>query len=169
MRICHQHPDQLGLVPRVRRRAASPSLVSSGGTWLISLTSGADSIGALALKHGSSIYGPKDCKRYDVPPLPPHGTPTVTPSLERLNERLERLAFGRRPEGYNAPPLETYTSTATEHGDVVRATEEYVRWFRRAYPAAGSEDRVSQPSPRPSSEGTGGTEQRDSPLTRFKS
>ena len=155
MRRGHPHPDGVGLDDRMRRGAAPPPLVSQGEAWLISLTSGADSIGALALRHGSSIYGPKDCKRYDGPPLPPHGTPTATPSLERLNERLERLAFGRRPEGHNAPPLETYTSTPTEHGDVVRATPEYVRWFRRAYPAAGPGDPAEVPAARPDPEGYG--------------
>ena len=108
---------------------------------------------------------PPDCVRLDGPALPPGGTPDVIPSLERLNERLERLAFGRRPEGHDSPPLETYTTTATEHGDMVRATEEYVRWFQRAYPAAGPEDRVSQPTPRPSPKGDG---RKASALARFK-
>ena len=94
--------------------------------------------------------------RLEGPALPPNGTPTRTPSLERLNERLERLAFGGRPEGHDAPPLETYTTTPTEHGDVVRATPEYVRWFHRTYPASGSEDRARVPSPRPAPEGYGG-------------
>ena len=101
-------------------------------------------------------YRPKGVNRLDGPALPPNGTPTATHSLERLNERLERLAFGRRPEGHDAPPLETYTTTPTEHGDVVRATPEYVRWFHRTYPAAGPEDRARLPAPRPSSEGYGG-------------
>jgi hypothetical protein len=108
------------------------------------------------LKHGSELYKPADTRRLDGPALPPNGTPTVTPSLERLNERLERLAFGRRPEGHDAPPLETYTTTPSEHGDLVRATPEYVRWFHRTYPAAGPEDRAGVPSPSPSSEGVGG-------------
>ena len=111
-----------------------------------------------ALEHGTPHYKPKSTHRLDGPALPPNGTPTRTASLERLNERLERLAFGRRPEGHDAPPLETYTTTPTEHGDVVRATEEYVRWFRRTYSVTGPEDRVSQPSPRPSSKGDGGAE-----------
>ena len=118
-----------------------------------------------ALLHGTPTYRPKSTNRYDGPALPPNGTPEPRRGLEDLNERLERLAFGRRPEGHDAPPLETYTTTATEHGDVVRATEEYVRWFRRTYPAAGPEDRVSQPTPRPSSEGVGGEK---SPLGHFK-
>ena len=109
-----------------------------------------------SIERGNGSYVPPDCVRLDGPALPPHGRPDVTPSLERLDERLERLAFGRRPQGHDAPPLETYTTTATEHGDVVRATSEYVRWFRRAHPAAGPEDRVSQPTPCPAPEGYGG-------------
>jgi len=90
------------------------------------------------------------------PALPPNGTPTPRPSLERLNERLERLAFGERLEGSDPPPLETYTVATAEHGDVYRATDEYVRWFRRTYSAAGGEDRVSGPPPRSAPEGMGG-------------
>ena len=99
---------------------------------------------------------PRGTNRYDGPALPPGGRPDTVAGLEKLNERLERLAFGRRPEGHDAPPLETYTTTPTEHGDVVRATPEYVRWFHRTYPAAGPEDRARVSSPRPSSEGYGG-------------
>ena len=106
---------------------------------------------------GPANYVPAGTRRLDGPALPPNGRPDAVASLEKLNERLERLAFGRRPEGHDAPPLETYTVTATEHGDVVRATPEYVRWFHRTYPASGPEDRVSQSSPGSSSEGYGGT------------
>ena len=100
----------------------------------------------------SAAYGrPPGTDRLEGPALPPNGTPTRTASLERLNERLEHLAFGRRPEGHDAPPLETYTTTPTAYGDVVRATSEYVRWFHRTYPAAGPADRacVSPPGPNP--------------------
>ena len=114
--------------------------------------------GSDVLRHGSAYYRPADTRRYDGPALPPNGTPTATPSLERLNERLERLAFGGRPEGHDAPPLETYTTTATEHGDVVRATPEYVRWFHRTYPAAGPEDRARIPTPSPVAQRVGGEE-----------
>ena len=109
------------------------------------------------LQAETPFYRPRGTSRYDGPALPPDGRPDTVAGLEKLNERLERLAFGRRPEGHDAPPLETYTTTPTEHGDVVRATPEYVRWFHRTYSAAGPENRVSQPSPRPSSEGVGGT------------
>ena len=122
--------------------------------------------GADVLEHGSATYKPNGCSRYTGAPLPPNGTPTPTHSLENLNERLERLAFGRRPEGFNSPPLETYTTTTTENGDVVRATPEYIRWFLRAYPAAGPENRLSRATPRPDPEGVGGEEK--SPLSHFK-
>lgn len=111
-------------------------------------------------------YRPRGTNRYDGPALPPNGRPDVAQGLEKLNERLERLAFGRRPEGHHAPPLETYTTTATEHGDVVRATQEYVRWFHRTYPASGSEDRARITTPRPDPEGVGGA--KASPLDRAK-
>jgi len=83
-----------------------------------------------------------------------------------LNERLERLAFGRRPDGHNAPPLETYTTTTTENGDVVRATPEYIRWFLRTYPTAGPENRLSRAASRPDPERVGGKEK--SALSHFK-
>ena len=121
-----------------------------------------------ALELGTPTYRPKGTNRYDGPALPPNGRPDAIPSLEGLNERLERLAFGRRPEGHDTPPLETYTTTATEHGDVVRATPEYVRWFHRTYPAAGSEDRACMSTPRPAPEGEGGKGKRSSPLDRFR-
>lgn len=114
--------------------------------------------GADVLRHGSNTYKPKGCSRFTGAPLPPNGTPIPTVSLERLNERLERLAFGARPEGSNAPPLETYTTTTTEHGDVYRATDEYVRWFHASYPKAGGADRLSRRSSRVSAEGMGGPE-----------
>ena len=122
--------------------------------------------GADALLHGSSTYKPKGCSRYTGAALPPDGTPTPRHNLENLNERLERLAFGRRPEGFNAPPLETYTTTTSENGDVVRATPEYIRWFLRAYPAAGPENRLSRAASRPDPERVGGEEK--SPLSHFK-
>ena len=124
---------------------------------------------ASVLVTGSATYKPAGCRRYTGATLPPHGTPTVTPSLERLNERLERLAFGRRPEGHNAPPLEAYTTTPTEHGDVVSATQAYREWFLRAYPAARSANSACVSAPGPAPKGVGGKEDRSSPLDRFKS
>ena len=114
--------------------------------------------GADVLRTGNATYKPKGCSRYTGAPLPPNGTPTPTNSLENLNERIERLAFGGRPEEFNAPPLETYTTTTTEHGDVVRATPEYIRWFLRTYPTAGPENRLGRAAPRPDPERVGGPE-----------
>ena len=105
---------------------------------------------------GPANYVPAGTQRLEGPALPPGGRPDAVAGLELLNERLERLAFGRRPEGHDSPPLETYTTTPTEHGDVVRATPEYVRWFHRTYPAAGPEDRARMPAPGPAPEGDGG-------------
>ena len=108
--------------------------------------------GADALLLGSSTYKPKGCSRYTGAALPPDGTPTPRHSLENLSERLEHLAFGAKPVGHNAPPLETYSVTTSEHGDVYRATDEYVRWFLSSYPKAGGENRLSR-------RGTGRTSQ----------
>ena len=155
------------MVALLRRQPLQPLSVrftDEGRCRVISAPTSASVLGSLsgkdALEHGTPTYRPRNTNRYDGPALPPNGTPTPTSSLENINERLERLAFGRRPEGHDAPPLETYTTTPTEHGDVVRATEEYVRWFRRTYPAAGPEDRARVPSPRTPSEGEGGTPNR---------
>ena len=52
--------------------------------------------------------------------------------------------------------MEAYTTTTSEYGDVVSATPEYIRWFLRAYPAAGPENRLGRAAPRPSVEGVGG-------------
>ena len=122
--------------------------------------------GADVLRHGNATYRPKDCSRFTGAPLPPNGTPTPTNSLENLSERLERLAFGAKPDGHNSPPLETYTVTTTEHGDVVRATPEFIRWFLRAYPAAGPENRLGRAAPRPDPEGVG--RQEGKTLNHFK-
>ena len=134
------------------------------------MTSAPDSAASdSVLVTGSDIYAPKGCRRITGAPLPPHGTPTPTTSLEKLNERLERLAFGPGPDDGSRPPMETYTIKAAEYGDVVSATPEYIRWFLRTYPAAGREDRVSLQASGPAPEGVGGTQNRTSPLTRFKS
>jgi len=75
--------------------------------------------------------------------------------INDLYARLERLAFADLG-GQDRPPLETYTVTPTSHGDVCRATPDYVRWFLRAYPAAGREDRARLQAPSPSPKGLGG-------------
>lgn len=140
----------------MRRRAPSPSHLEEA---CLLISPGSGGVSTAAPKKGplsaQSLY--QGCKRLSGPPLPPAGTPTATHSLERLNERLEHLAFAPRAEG--GPPLVTYTTTPSEHGDVVRATEAYVEWFRRTYPAAGRTDSARVPAPgAPSQRFGGGTD-----------
>ena len=68
--------------------------------------------------------------------------------------------------GQEPPPLETYTVTPGPYGDVCRATDEYVRWFRRTYPASERIDpaRVSAPGPAPEAVGGKGR-WKQNPLT----
>jgi len=54
--------------------------------------------------------------------------------------------------------METYTTSTGEHGDVYRATDEYVRWFYAAYPKAGRADRTRRLAPRVPTKGVGGSE-----------
>ena len=125
-----------------------------GGPWLTYLTTPDDSTswplgvaGPRPKLPGSATYKRSDYERLAGPPLPPGGTPTPIASLENLDERLERLAFPPTPTpGAERPPIETYTVTPSEHGDVYRATDEYVRWFRSRYPNAGGGDRVQRKS-----------------------
>ena len=147
---------------RLRRRTAAPSLVPEVA-WLNSPTSG----DGLTLKPaGGPLSAPslyQGSRRLSGPPLPPNGIPIHTSSLERLNERLEHLAFTPRPEG--GPPLETYTTTPSEHGDVVCATQAYVEWFRRTYPASRRADCARLQAPGAPDQGAGG---KASKLNRFK-
>ena len=119
-------------------------------------------------ERGTPHYKTRGTHRLEGPALPPNGRPETVPSLEGLNERLERLAFGGRPLGHDAPPLETYTVTPSTYGDICSATSEYVRWFLRTYPAAGPEDRARVPSSNPAPEGAGGEGKRSSPLDQFR-
>ena len=63
-----------------------------------------------------------------------------------MADRLEHLAFSPRPEG--GPPLETYTTATSEHGEIYRATPEFRAWMRSSYSGygAGSHGEVSAPS-----------------------
>ena len=49
------------------------------------------------------------------------------------------------PDGFDGPPLDTYETTPGPYGDVVRATNAYVAWFRRTYCLEGGKDRLGQP------------------------
>ena len=90
---------------------------------------------------------------------------SLIPSGASIEDRLTALGaicegYGSRPptppEGYNRPPLVTYTTTPTEHGDVVRATSDYVRWYLQQYPKAGGKDSARVIAHRSSPQGDGG-------------
>ena len=76
--------------------------------------------------------------------------------IDDLLARLEHLAYAPRLDGQDRPPLVTYTTTPTAHGDVVSATQDYREWFLRAYPAARREDLACVPPPGPAPQGLGG-------------
>lgn len=115
------------------------------------------------------FYRPRGTNRYDGPALPPGGRPDTLPGLEKLNERLERLAYGL-PSGTSGgrptPPLVTHTTTPGPYGDVVSATDDYIRWFRSCYPNARGEDPVRISRAVSPAEEVGG---KASPLDKFKS
>jgi len=86
----------------------------------------------------------------------PPATPTVTLSPEELDGRLERLAFPTEgATGAVRAPLEACRITTEEHGDLYRATDEYVRWFLSAYPKSRGDDRAQRPAARPASPAVG--------------
>jgi hypothetical protein len=80
-----------------------------------------------------------------------------------LFERLARLATTEPPEG--RPPLETYTTSPTAHGDVYRATDEFRRFMRSRYPGYGVGDHSSVRAPGSVAASLGG---KPGPLDRFK-
>ena len=84
--------------------------------------------------------------------MPIHG-------IRHLEERLERLAFPAEEVIRDGrAPLETYTTTTSEHGDIYRATDAYVAWLGSRLPGYGGLDRVSRAPSRPALEAVGGVE-----------
>ena len=63
----------------------------------------------------------------------------------------ETIANGRAP-------LETYTVTAGEHGDIYRASDAYIAWLRSRVPGYGGIDRVSRAPSRASAQEIRGKE-----------
>jgi len=102
----------------------------------------------------------------NAPTTPSGGTPAgdassskcltaLGASSDDLFERLARLATTEPPEG--RPPLETYTTTPTEHGDVYRATHEFRAWMRSNYRGYGVGNHSAVTPPRSVAETLGGT------------
>ena len=120
----------------------------------------------------------------NTPTTPPGSTaPEASPSTSSLSsgrlskaddllERLARLATTEPPEG--RPPLETYTTTPSAHGDIYRATDEFRRWLRSRYPGYGVGDHSSVRPLGSVASSLGGTpgglsgSAKQSPLDRFK-
>ena len=83
--------------------------------------------------------------------MPIHG-------IRKLDERLERLAFPTEEAcAEGRAPLETYTVTSAEFGDVYRATDAYVAWLGSRIPGYGGSDRITRASPRRETPEDGGT------------
>jgi len=102
-------------------------------------------------------FAPKDCRRVSGPHTPPPGTPTPIHGIRHLEERLERLAFPAEEVLANGrAPLETYTITSSEHGDIYRATSAYVEWLGSRVPGYGAERRIPGPPTRPTDQKVGG-------------
>jgi hypothetical protein len=77
-----------------------------------------------------------------------------TTLTNELNARLEHLAFAER--GGDQPPLVTYTTTSSPHGDVVSATPEFVAYLRRKVDGYGVEGPCRRAIPDRSAQGEGG-------------
>ena len=90
------------------------------------------------------------------------GLRKISDDSSDLLERLARLATTEPPEG--RPPLETYTTTPTEHGDIFRATPEFRDWIRSRYRGYGVGDHGTVKTPCPPPQKVGG----DGTLDRFK-
>lgn len=75
-----------------------------------------------------------------------NGLTAVAKGLEDLDDRLIHLAHAER--GSDAPPIDLYRATPTEHGEVVTATPEFVAYMRRKFPGYGVGVHGSLPAPR---------------------
>ena len=83
-------------------------------------------------------------------------TPTSGCLADDLLERLARLATSEPPAG--RPPLETYTTTPSAHGDIFRATPEFRAWLRSRYRGYGVGDYAAVEAPGAPPQAVGGTE-----------
>ena len=82
--------------------------------------------------------------------MPIHG-------IRHLDERLERLAFPTTEDLQQVrAPIETYTVTPGEYGDVVRATPEFIAFMRSRVGGYGGDDPVTRAPARSSSGEIGG-------------
>ena len=95
------------------------------------------------------------------------GSPSsLTSLLEGIDDRLIYLAHAER--GDDAPPLELYRTTPSEHGDVVTATSEFVAYMRRTFPGYGAGVHGALPAPCRQDPPVGEGDRKGSKLNRFK-
>ena len=80
-------------------------------------------------------------------------------SNDDIWERIAHLAITPRLD--DAPPLTTYRTTSSEHGEIYQATGEYIDWLRRKVPGYGELDPVVRATPSGPTSGAG-------KLDRFK-
>ena len=121
--------DSAGLSPELVRRYQSAKQRFRDTT--SALTSGTTTCTTTA---GGTLPGPASAS---------HSSNGLTRcTSEELFERLARLAT--TPRGPNSAPLETYRTTSTEHGEIYKASREYVDWLRRKVPGYGVEGSVSR-------------------------
>lgn len=73
------------------------------------------------------------------------GLTALAKGLEDLDDRLIHLAHAER--GADAPPIDLYRATPTEHGELVTATPEFVAYMRRKFPGYGVGVHGSLPAP----------------------
>ena len=86
--------------------------------------------------------------------------PTTSTGLTRFtsDDLLERLAkLATTPRGPDTAPLTTYTTSSTEHGEVYKATREYVDYLRLKVPGYGVQGSVGRPTPSCTTGGEGMT------------
>ena len=86
--------------------------------------------------------------------------PATSTGLTRFtsDDLLERLAkLATTPRGPDSSPLSTYTTTTGEHGEVYKASREYVDYLRRKIPGYGVEGSIGRPTPSCTAGGEGMT------------
>ena len=82
-------------------------------------------------------------------PTEPNTVSPTSSGLKRLEEEdlLERLArLATAPRRSDSPPIETYTTTSGEHGEVYKATREFIDWLRCKVPGYGVESSLGCPA-----------------------
>ena len=92
--------------------------------------------------------------------MDPEGRPALTSSSglmrctdDELLSRLLRLA-DQDLSGDRAP-ICTYTTTSSEHGEIYKATRQFVDWLRRQIPGYGIESPLGEPTVGGAVRGTG--------------